>query len=294
MPVEGSSSNKRARTKADFEAQLGKQRRFLKASCDRFDAGEHDEAVRIATTLRILLHDTKRSTSLLKHLGLKDEMRFVDTGVYPEAYVAALNEWVASVQAGYRLGSYPPSDVGLVELGVGRDGRVGWYAPLRLRRFQPGSPPDKAMAHFSAFADWWDKPLVEASTKRHFARSYLVKIMANQDGGAHIDASLDADYEDLCYDNLGTNVVVLPNRKEAESYRFGGSIPSVLNNVAYASVRQIAFELEITLQLRERLTGEPGFILRSDPSSVLDLPSAPHEPMGYGMPSIIVPFEKKD
>lgn len=53
----------------DFRAQLRRQITFIKNSADRFDYGCHEEAVRIATSLRVIFHDTKASTSLLKHLG---------------------------------------------------------------------------------------------------------------------------------------------------------------------------------------------------------------------------------
>ena len=53
----------------DFKAQLRRQLQFLKASSAAFDAGFHDEAVRIATVVRLLVHQTKSSTSLLKHLN---------------------------------------------------------------------------------------------------------------------------------------------------------------------------------------------------------------------------------
>lgn len=55
----------------DFKAQLAEQLRSLALSCESFDAGFQDEAVRIATSVRVLLHDTKRQTSLLSHLNAR-------------------------------------------------------------------------------------------------------------------------------------------------------------------------------------------------------------------------------
>src|SRR4051812_4566282 len=43
---------------------------FLERSCAAFDAGGEDEALRLATILRIIFHNTKMSTSLVAHLGL--------------------------------------------------------------------------------------------------------------------------------------------------------------------------------------------------------------------------------
>ena len=50
---------------------LQKQLGFIERSCASFDAGFYDEAIRIAVSIRILLHDTKSSTSLLTLLGAK-------------------------------------------------------------------------------------------------------------------------------------------------------------------------------------------------------------------------------
>ena len=53
----------------DFPTHLGRQLQFLHQSCASYDGGFFDEAIRMATVMRVLLHDTKHSTSLLKHLG---------------------------------------------------------------------------------------------------------------------------------------------------------------------------------------------------------------------------------
>ena len=53
----------------DFRAQLDDQLRFIKTSCQQYDAGHVREGVRIATSLRILFHQTIKSTSLLTHLS---------------------------------------------------------------------------------------------------------------------------------------------------------------------------------------------------------------------------------
>src|SRR3954468_11516973 len=66
-------------TVAQFRQHLGKQLGFLERSCKSFDDGHADEAVRMATVVRILLHDTRRQTSLLKHLGIKEGVRLVTT-----------------------------------------------------------------------------------------------------------------------------------------------------------------------------------------------------------------------
>ncbi|WP_205064486.1 hypothetical protein [Pantoea coffeiphila] len=53
----------------DFRAHLARQLSFLKRSCEAYDAGATDEAIRMATVIRVLIHNTRASTSLLKHLN---------------------------------------------------------------------------------------------------------------------------------------------------------------------------------------------------------------------------------
>lgn len=69
----------RVRTFSDLRDQFD----FLETSGAGFDAGRTAEAKRLATTIRVLVHDTAASTSLLRQLGVKDDLRFVDTSVEP-------------------------------------------------------------------------------------------------------------------------------------------------------------------------------------------------------------------
>src|SRR4051794_34571370 len=55
-----------------FARKLHEQVQFVRRSASLYDQGAEDEALRLATALRVVLHDTKSSTSLLTHLGLND------------------------------------------------------------------------------------------------------------------------------------------------------------------------------------------------------------------------------
>jgi hypothetical protein len=63
-----------------LRAQLKDQLAFIARSANAFDAGATEEAKRIATAVRVLVHDTKASISLLRQLSLK-ETAFRDTAV---------------------------------------------------------------------------------------------------------------------------------------------------------------------------------------------------------------------
>ncbi len=55
----------------DFKNQLRRQILFLQNSCRLYDEGHFEEAIRLAVALRVMLHDTDKSTSLLNHLAAK-------------------------------------------------------------------------------------------------------------------------------------------------------------------------------------------------------------------------------
>lgn len=67
------------RTPDEIMDALRVQIRFLVASCKAFDAGETMEALRIATSLRVLLYQTSNSHSLLGQAGLLEKLYVLDS-----------------------------------------------------------------------------------------------------------------------------------------------------------------------------------------------------------------------
>jgi hypothetical protein len=63
---------------AELQTHLDEQLGFLERSSAAFDEGYEDEAKRLAVTLRVLLHETTQSHSLLRQLGLLPDT-FLDT-----------------------------------------------------------------------------------------------------------------------------------------------------------------------------------------------------------------------
>lgn len=64
---------------ARLKIYLVRQLRFLERSAAAFDAGYRDEAIRIATTVRLMVHQTQASTSLLTLLGARNTVKLVST-----------------------------------------------------------------------------------------------------------------------------------------------------------------------------------------------------------------------
>ena len=59
------------------------QMQFFRSSSAAYDAGNTTEALRLAVSLRVLLHDTPQSTSILSQLGVKTDLAFVNTALTP-------------------------------------------------------------------------------------------------------------------------------------------------------------------------------------------------------------------
>jgi hypothetical protein len=149
----------------DFKAQLFKQLSFLWRSCEAYDQGHTDEAVRIATVIRVLIHDTPKSTSLLKHLG-------------------ALNINLSSTVSSFdRSNSVFLSGMGRMTI----TSTKSTWAPAN-----DCSAIDKQLP----LAEWWNQ-VVYILGKVQATRKNLVLAAANKDGGAHVDAALTTEYETL-------------------------------------------------------------------------------------------------
>lgn len=195
-------------TQEELKRHLSDNVRFLRASAASFDEGFFGEAKRLATTIRVLVHDTRSSHSLLGLMAIKEQL----------AYVNAANP-------------HDPSNLlahhGLVGLRFGPEG-VRYFAPL-------GDGPPSRQRPKASFNEWWDEKVIVDYTGGVFSRKDLVLTLANKDGGAHVDPKLDATYAALTRKNSLGWIASDAN----------GERP--MEDVELHSVRQIAYELFQTL-----------------------------------------------
>jgi hypothetical protein len=124
----------------------------------------------------------------------------------------------------------------MVRMGVGAD--VTFAPPLWDLAPERRGPP-------VPFSPWWRDSFVRDQDGRSFNRSDFVLGVANQDGGAHIDRRLRPAYAAI---TRGNSLGVTGSTASGAMAPLGGSI-------AHATVRQIAFELDVSL--REQVTHEP-------------------------------------
>ncbi|HEY9168264.1 MAG TPA: SEC-C domain-containing protein [Lutibacter sp.] len=190
---------------SDYEKHYNEQIEFLKNSCNSFDNGFDGESKRIALTLRVLLHDTKQSHSLLGLMN-KKVIDFISTNAkFEPSSSFSFNglAMMASTANGYK-----------------------YTAMLDNAEFN----------YFISFENWWNEIIFIDNENKTITRKELVLTAANQDGGAHIDSSLERTYARISKENsLGVST-------EYENK----SIP--LQNAERASLRQIGHEVLKTLE----------------------------------------------
>lgn len=194
-----------SRTRDQLQTQLNEQLEFLQRSSDAFDRGHVAEAKRLAVAIRILVHDTRSSHSLLGQLNMLG-IDFYDT-LTPLTGTSIIPE------------------MGLIVQHLGRAG-VEYAAPL----------DNVASAKQTAFAVWWGGTICRMPDGAEISRSSLVLTASNQDGGAHVDPSLDDLYHRLVHQN-GLGYVVSSE----------GLPGAPMGDPTKAALRQIAHEVLKTL-----------------------------------------------
>lgn len=189
----------------DYRDHLRRQIDFLQRSADAFDAGYIHEAVRIATTIRVLIHNTASSVSLLKHLNAMT--------------ISLLSSCDAPSQNALQY-------IGLAVQQLKNDGSTikATYAPLL----------DGPVKIYVPVSKWWDMIVYVLHPGVRLSRRKIILTAANKDGGAHVDSKLTPEYEALArpgsvgyfMSSVGGTTNVRP-----------------LTDAHYVAVRQMAYEL---------------------------------------------------
>lgn len=202
-------------TRNQIEEKLKEQIQLLQLAAENYDKGVEIAAQNMATALRVLVHDTPKSMSILSIYKIKSNTPFFNTA-FP----------------------YSPTNLlthnGLVGMKFEseEDGSKGVYMP------HFGGLPENRYCGFNA---WWEDDIVIKDKKaRTFSRKDLVLYVANKDGGAHVDEKIKEEYSDLKYNN-SIGWMMKDNSGER----------SLDNSVIYASIREIAYEVLKSLYKRD-------------------------------------------
>jgi len=202
-----------------YKNLLGSHIGFLERSAQLYDSGHEDEALRLATSLRVMFHDTKNSTSLLKHLRLKDTKMHAT----PRGRNDALD------YVGHEIDLASPEPVVMRPLLGEKFDRVSlahwWTAEVVLTH-----------RHTETDAETGDDVEIEEK----YTRSQIILAVANKDGGAHVDANLPEDYKVLCAGEYGFGIT--GNLTYDGPPPFPQDVTIYPKNGNYALVRQFAHE----------------------------------------------------
>ena len=229
---------KRQRTIPELEKLLDEQLRFLELSAESYDVGFIGEAKRLATTIRVLIHDTGISHSLLSQLNKKNRP-FLDT-TFDKNPESILNYG------------------GLISLSK-VDGNE---KPKYIALLDEIPPPFRDK--WIDFVVWWTMPIFTNRDDK-ISREKIILTACNQDGGAHVDPKLDVIYDDLVSGSFMGSKVDSPCDK------------SLIAEAGSAAIRQISHEVLKTLKPGYSKKPEmENTVIFSNPSAVIDSTASQH------------------
>src|SRR3989339_821003 len=161
------------RDESNLKKLLKEQIEFISMSCKSFDNGFINEAKRIATCVRILVHDTDSSISLLSQLRFKDTKFYNTASEYRSTNLLV--------------------HMGLVSMRLSTNQDEKYVAFL-----DDGIPNSQKLVKFD---DWWNKIVIKDFNKNTFTRRDIILKTCNKEGGAHIDPNLDMRFNNLLRNN---------------------------------------------------------------------------------------------
>jgi hypothetical protein len=211
---------KRKLMRDELVSHLRDQLDFMQRSAEAYDDGAEGEAKRLATVIRVLVHDTDKSHSLLSLLQLKNSLRYRDSSepINPGNLLPTPGLVIMEVTAG----------------GPSGGGRYVHASKIGLAPFRE---------NHKHFKDWWSDPVTHLQGATYSRRNYVLTT-ANKEGGAHVDPRLDESWGDLTHNNALGWMYFSSSPEGVVETPFEG-------NLGLASVRQIAWELDGTI--REQL-----------------------------------------
>lgn len=186
----------------ELAALLDEQLGFIERSAASYDEGFAGEAKRLALAIRVLVHDTVRSRSLLSQAGMKQNLSLLDTCIPFDPHNVLGHSGLTAA----RIGRGPAEVLPLLD-----------EFPMVHRKV--------------TFQDWWEGVVFVDSSRALFSRQDIVLTVANQDGGGHVDPQLDACYANLTrhnsldwWDEIGGRVTPTANPVPAALRQIGHEV----------------------------------------------------------------------
>ncbi len=189
----------------DLHKHLKEQIEFIECSASSYDSGFEGEIKRLAVAVRVLVHDTAKSTSLLTLINKKG-VDFLDTSMPFDEN----NQMTHS---------------GLVQINLGRRGSK----PLPLL-------DDGPFSRTTSFDLWWNGIVFVDKDRNEFSRKDIVLSLANKEGGAHVDKKLDEKYAMLRKNNSLSWFHVTSDGKQTPS---ADHVPATMRQIAHEALKTL-------------------------------------------------------
>jgi hypothetical protein len=189
-----------------FQQQLAKQLGFLERSCASYDAGFHDEAIRIAVVARVLAHDTRSSVSLLTYMHAGDLLLRSTCPIISDQMVMFAGG-LADAEIAFENGQ------------------------IKHTKYVPNFGTKSPLNQFLPWKEWWVQKIYRLAIG-DITRRDIVLGAANKDGGAHVDPAITSEYEAL---QTGIWKITQSSSTNPQEMQ--------LPDAHLADLRQIAFEI---------------------------------------------------
>ncbi|SRR5665213_1235055 len=205
----------------DYLAQLKKQLGFVSRSCDSYDQGFHDEAIRIAVALRIIFLKSRTNRPIIQRFPVST-MFSTAAGVPPGA-------------------SFFPN---LTALRITRYVGEPEFIP-KIHVTDDFGHKVAPKGRLISLDEWWEKePVYVMANNEVYVRKSLAKMVADKDGGAHVDENIPADYEKLI-GGAGCSITLNPDTEKK-------TVP--FKNAHLSALRQVGFEVLHSPEIRNLLS----------------------------------------
>jgi hypothetical protein len=202
--------SKYVKSETELLNDLKNQIILINNSTKLYDSGCESEAINLATRIRVLVHSTSNSISLLSQLKKSDILFYDSVSTYESDDLMT------------------QSSILIMKL----DSRGAEYtAPL-------DNPAIGRKYRKRSFSNWWERVYIFKDKDGNlFSRKDIVLGVADTDGGAHIDPRLDRAYANLSRFN---SLAWRYRTKDGDDKPLASPIPP--------AIRQIAHEVLKTLQ----------------------------------------------
>lgn len=189
----------------------------MAASCAAYDAGDHSEALRLATCVYNIVHDHGAIHSIMAQLGIKETHKFLATNIRDATCIQTIvNRYTPLIEL-ERLYVGPT----FVPLCTYFENRNAWFYVRGL-----------------SFDAWWNKDIIFFDGPQRLTRRQLVFTLRNQEGGSH-------------YDKEVRNPTFHSLQKSFVFFHPSTNRISEQKNLELASMRQVAEELELSFAINE-------------------------------------------